>query len=156
MKHKQDSTADASGNRPAQEKAVRATHRYRAKTDPSRVYLLLEEKNPQMVGRYEAQARILASIDEIVRGLVILANVPPLTRFWYATYGRQVYALWRRNRGRLSSSEIALLEQRWTSRGLDPEVLIRVRLKVLESLDSPTSVRSGNQARTDNEAPHIA
>lgn len=125
---------DPQAEKRARDRVARAARKYRERTDPDRVALTLAEKSREMSYRYRAQAKALSRVDQTARGVADEARTPPLTRFWYLTYGRQVYALWRRARPGPAESELALLEQRWQTRGLDPLILGRVRVRVLEEL----------------------
>jgi hypothetical protein len=84
--------------------------------------------------RYAAQIRTLLLVEETVKSVTGAAGAPTIIQFWYLSFGKQVYGLWRRLKREDLSDGLAPVRAKWQARGLEPRMLEQVEQAVLELL----------------------
>ena len=111
-----------------------AVARYTAHTTAGKGSGAQQAKGRLMSERYGEQAVALDLVHESVRSVTNPAGVSVMNLFWYYSFGRQVYKLWRNTPPSCLESELESVRHRWQMRGLKPEVLAQVQAAVLKML----------------------
>lgn len=113
---------------------------WKTKYNPDRVSAILADKAESMREHHEAQTQVLCQVEKSVAEVTDAAGVPPMIRFWYTDFGREVYRIWRKIPSSCRETECGFAIRKWQVRGLDPAILDRVKgsvVKLLDSLDMP-------------------
>jgi hypothetical protein len=121
---------------PMVERLKRRVAKYEAKTTPERVARTFAARGPLMLDRYREQAEILSRVERAVAGVTDAAGVPAMMRFWYKGCGREVYRVWRTVPKSCQEVEYEVIRYKWTIRGLDPDLLGKVKAAVIELLEA--------------------
>ena len=117
-----------------------ALERFRSNVEPGRIGELYAAKRAAMAKRYQPHARAMRSVHVSVSRFCAEEAVPSVYRFWYLTFARELYGRWHRFHGQALELEVAAVVHKWTvARGLDAELLQRVRDVVLEVLEELSS-----------------
>lgn len=121
---------------PVVERIRRTVAKYEAKSMPERTTAILAAKSGLMRERYRAQAVMQGLVDKAVAEVTDAAGVPVMTRLWYKSFGREVSRIWRTMPTTCLEIEYDIVRYKWTARGLDPTLLVRVRVAVIELLEA--------------------
>jgi len=112
---------------------------WRIKTDTGKVKEVLDDMRPDMLKHYEAAVASLCEMETKARQTLNAAGVHTIMYVPYLSYARQLYKL-SRQQG-ISGESFALgaqvLLDKWANRGLDPDVLARIRTEVFDT-SAPT------------------
>lgn len=113
---------------------TRRIDRWKSKFTPARTADTLERIYDDMARRYEAATVELVAMEEQVRQVLNAAEVHTALYVPYLDFARQLYRL---TRGRhISGPSFALAAQvlleKWSARGLRPEVLASIRSDVFD------------------------
>ena len=114
-----------------------SSHRLMAwqiKTDTGKVKQILDDLRPDMLKHYEATVASLCEMETKARQTLNAAGVHTIVYVPYLSYARQLYKL-SRQQG-ISGESFALgaqvLLDKWAARGLNPDVLVRIRTEVFD------------------------
>ncbi len=140
--------ADSSPADPVGESIKRRVARWEAKYTPERVSAIIDAKSARMRERYRVQTEMLAHVDHRVSEVTDAAGVPVMMRIWYKDFGREVCRIWRTIPSSCQELEYDVIRYKWTARGLDPILLCRVRVAVVELLDSSNFPRKDDERLT--------
>jgi len=110
--------------------------RYDAKSTPERTTALLAAKAEGMREKYRVQAVMQGLVDHQVGEITDGAGIPVMTRIWYKSFGREVARIWRTMPSSCLELEYDVVRYKWTARGLDPILLVRVKVAVIELLEA--------------------
>jgi len=106
------------------------------KTDTAKVKQILDDLRPDMLKHYEAAAVSLCEMETKARQILNAAGVHTIMYVPYLSYARQLYKL-SRQKG-ISGESFALsaqvLLEKWANRGLDADVLARIRTEVFDAV----------------------
>jgi hypothetical protein len=127
---------DPGSSDPIVERIRRTVAKYEAKSMPERMTAILAAKSAEMQKRYREQACILGLVDHRVAEVTDAAGVPVMTRFWYKSFGREVSRIWRTMPTSCLEIEYDVVRYKWTARGLDPILLVKVKVAVIELLEA--------------------
>jgi hypothetical protein len=112
---------------------------WKIKTDTGRVKQILDAMRPDMLKHYEAAVASLSEMETKARQTLNAAGVHTIMYVPYLSYARQLYKL-SRQQG-ISGESFALgaqvLLDKWANRGLNPDVLARIRTEVFDAV-APT------------------
>jgi hypothetical protein len=112
---------------------------WKIKTDTGRVKQILDAMRPDMLKHYEAAVASLCEMETKARQTLNAAGVHTIMYVPYLSYARQLYKL-SRQQG-ISGESFALgaqiLLDKWANRGLNPDVLSRIRTEVFDAV-APT------------------
>uniref|UniRef100_A0A7C4CDJ2 Uncharacterized protein n=1 Tax=candidate division WOR-3 bacterium TaxID=2052148 RepID=A0A7C4CDJ2_UNCW3 len=112
--------------------AEQRVNNWNAKFDPGRAMAALATRRRQMLQRYAAAVVTLCAVEQEVKQVLNAAGVPTIDCVWYLDYGRELFRLSRRRK--LAGASLTLAAQvlldKWQRRGLDTEVLARIRAQV--------------------------
>jgi hypothetical protein len=120
---------------PVAERVERLMARYKAKTAPGRVAALFEAQGQSMRDNYRIQAEVMQKVEQAVADVTDAAGAPVMMRFWYKDYGREVYRIWRAVPTSCQEGEYEVVRYKWTVRGLNPELMDKVKAAVLALLE---------------------
>ncbi len=98
-----------------------------AKTEPDMVHQRLKALREAMRRHYEAEQAALWEVETRVRQVLHSADLPSILYPFYLDFGREVFARKRRLAGSSLVREVRVLLEKWVLRGLDRELLNRVR-----------------------------
>jgi len=112
--------------------SVRRRENWEVKYNLDRVKQTLEAKRASMAARYEAAVAGTVAAEIKVRETLNVCGVNTIHYVPYLNFGRQLYKLTtqRQIAGDSAAIEAQVLLEKWTKRGLDPEVLATVRTQV--------------------------
>ena len=112
---------------------------WQIKTDTGKVKQILDDLRPDMLKHYEAAVASLCEMETKARQTLNAAGVHTIMYVPYLNYARQLYKL-SRQQG-ISGESFALSAQvlldKWSARGLDPNVLAAIRTQVFDA-SAPT------------------
>jgi hypothetical protein len=112
---------------------------WQIKTDTGKVKQILDDLRPDMLKRYEAAVASLCEMEVKARQTLNAAGVHTIFYVAYLNYARQLYKL-SRQQG-ISGESFALgaqvLLDKWSARGLNPNVLASIRTQVFDA-SAPT------------------
>ncbi len=97
------------------------------KTEPDAVQERLKALRAAMIRHYQWEQAALWEVETKVRQVLNSADLPSILYPFYLDFGREVYARKRRLSGSSLVREVRVLLEKWVLRGLDREVLNRVR-----------------------------
>jgi hypothetical protein len=107
---------------------------WNAKFNTERTKQALDVMRPEMAQRYRAAVVALCEMESNVKILLNMYGVQTVLYVSYLNFGRQLYKLSRKRN--ISGNAFALAAQvligKWSSRGLDPEVLATIRTQVFD------------------------
>gem|GEM_PF-1181221 len=141
-------TANSPSGDPVGESIKRRVARWDAKYNPERLAALLAAKSELMGKRYAVQAEMLGRVDHRVSEVTDAAGVSVITRMWYKDFGREVSRIWRTIPSSCQELEYDVVRYKWTARGLDPILLVKVKAAVIELLDSSDFPRKDDEPRS--------
>ncbi len=108
--------------------------RWDKKFNVERTSKALEEMRPRMLANYAAAAAELCAMETKVKQVLDLSTVHTILYVPYLNFARRLYKLSRRRN--ISGDSFALaadvLLKLYAARGLDPEVLARIRTQVFD------------------------
>jgi hypothetical protein len=105
--------------------------KYNAKYSAANLTRDLTAKSALMTQRFAAQAPLVVAMETSVKQLCDGAGVSVIELPYYLCFGRELYALTRKEiSGETAAIEAALLIAKWTSRGLTSAVLQGIRTDV--------------------------
>ena len=133
---------------PVGENIKRRVARWEAKHTPARTAAILAAKGEQMRERYRVQAEMLGRVDHRVSEVTDAAGVSVMTRIWYKDFGREVCRVWRTIPSSCQELEYDVIRYKWTARGLDPILLVRIRVAVIELLEKSHFPRKQDERLT--------
>jgi len=122
--------------------------RWEAKYTPERTAAVLADKATLMRRRYQVQAEMLARIDHRVSEVTDAAGVSKMMRIWYKDLGREVFRIRRTIPSSCRELEYDVIRYKWTARGLDPILLTKVKVAVVELLDKSGLLHEGDKQLT--------
>ena len=122
--------------------------RWEAKYNPERTAAVLADKATLMRRRYQVQAEMLARIDHRVSEVTDAAGVSKMMRIWYKDFGREVFRIRRTIPSSCRDLEYDVIRYKWTARGLDPILLTKVKVAVVELLDKSGLLHEGDKQLT--------
>jgi len=112
---------------------------WQVKTDTGKVKAILDDLRPDMLKHYEAAVASLCEMETKARQTLNAAGVHTIMYVPYLSYARQLYKLSRQQS--ISGESFALgaqvLLDKWSARGLDPNVLAAIRTQVFDA-SAPT------------------
>ena len=112
---------------------------WQIKTDTGRMKETLDTLRPDMLKRFEAAVVSLCEMETKARQTLNAAGVPTIMYVPYLNYALQLYKLSRQQR--ISGESFALSAQvlldKWSARGLNPNVLAAIRTQVFDA-SAPT------------------
>jgi len=119
---------------------VRRKENWEAKYNLDRVKQTLEAKRAKMAEHYEAAIAAMCSRETKVRETLNACGVNTIQYVPYLNFGRQLYKLTtqREIAGDSAAIEAQVLLEKWARRGLDPDVLTKVRTDVF-NIPAPPS-----------------
>ena len=85
---------------------------------------------------YAVQAEILGRVDQRISEVIDAVGVSVIVRIWYKCYGREVTRIWRTLLSSSQELEYDIVRYKWTARGLDPILLVKVKAAVIEFLEA--------------------
>jgi hypothetical protein len=105
------------------------------KTDTTRMKETLDTLRPDMLKRYEAAVTSLCEMEVKARQTLNAAGVHTIFYVAYLNYARQLYKLSRQKgiSGESFALQAQVLLDKWSSRGLDPAILARIRTEVFDA-----------------------
>jgi len=105
------------------------------KTDTTRMKQTLDTLRPDMLKRYEAAVTSLCEMEVKARQTLNAAGVHTIFYVAYLNYARQLYKLSRQKgiSGESFALQAQVLLDKWSSRGLDPAILARIRTEVFDA-----------------------
>jgi hypothetical protein len=114
--------------------ATKRLESWQAKYSPELTKATLDARFAAMSRRYEAAVTALCSMETQVKQVLDAAGAHTILYVSYLDYARQLYKL---SRGReISGESFALaaevLRQKWAARGLDSDLLGRIRTQVFD------------------------
>ena len=102
-----------------------------AKFDTTRIKATLDAKRPAMLASVTATYPMIAAMELQVKQVCDGAGVPTIQYPFYLCFGREMWALSRKDiSGESLAQEAAILITKWTSRGLTQAVLQGIRTDV--------------------------
>ena len=102
-----------------------------AKFDTTRIKATLDAKRPAMLASVTATYPMIAAMELQVKQVCDGAGVPTIQYPFYLCFGREMWALSRKDiSGESLALEAAILVSKWTSRGLTAAVLQGIRTDV--------------------------
>jgi len=110
---------------------MRRNSHWLAKTDPKRVFEILEQLRTDMSRRHEYEQALLYASELKARQCLNTANVPTMLYIFYLNFAREVYRLKKRFAGDSLEREVNVLLEKWVARTLDRTVLERIRYEVM-------------------------
>ncbi len=114
--------------------ATRRLGQWRSKFTPERVKSVLAASYEEIVRRYAAAVGDLCLVEEKTREVLNLCGVHTVLYVPYLDFARQLHRLSRKRR--IAGTSLALAAQvlleKWQSRGLNPDVLARIRTEVFD------------------------
>ena len=112
---------------------------WKIKTDTGKVKEILDDLRPDMLKHYEAAVASLCETETKARQTLNAAGVHTIMYVPYLSYARQLYKL-SRQQG-ISGESFALVAKvlldKWAARGLNPDMLARIRTEVFDAV-APT------------------
>jgi hypothetical protein len=109
---------------------------WQIKTDTSRMKQTLDTLRPYMLKRYEAAVASLCEMETKARQTLNAAGVHTIMYVQYFSYARQLYKLSRQQgiSGESFALSAQVLLEKWANRGLDTDVLARIRTEVFDAV----------------------
>ena len=108
---------------------------WQIKTDTGKVKAILDDLRPDMLKHYEAAVASLCEMETKARQTLNVAGVHTIMYVPYLNYARQLYKLSRQQS--ISGESFALSAQvlldKWSARGLNPNVLAAIRTQVFDA-----------------------
>ena len=105
--------------------------KWNAKYDTTRVKAILDEMRPTMLANVTAVFPMITAMELQVKQVCDGAGVPIIQYPFYLNFGRQIWALSRKEvSGESLAQESAILITKWTARGLQGPVLQAIRTDV--------------------------
>ncbi len=102
-----------------------------AKYNTERIKATLDDKRPGMLANVTAVFPMIASMELQVKQVCDGAGVPTIAYPFYLCFGREVWALSRKDiSGESLAQEAAILIAKWVARGLTQSVLQAIRTDV--------------------------
>jgi hypothetical protein len=141
-------TANPSPTDPVAESIRRRVARWEAKNTPERTAAILAAKGEQMRERYRVQAEMQGRVEHRVSEVTDAAGISVMTRIWYKDFGREVCRIWRTIPSSCQELEYDVIRYKWTARGLDPILLVKVKVAVIELLETSGFPRKGGALLT--------
>jgi len=137
--------AGAAPEDPVGESIKRRVARWEAKYTPERMAAILGAKAERMRERFRVQTEILGRVEHRVSEVTDAAGVSVIVRMWYKDFGREVCRIWRTIPSSCQELEYDVVRYKWTARGLDPILLCRVKVAVIELLETSGFPRKGEE-----------
>jgi len=112
---------------------------WKIKTETGKVKAILDDLRPDMLKHYEAAVASLCEMETKVRQTLNAAGVHTIVYAPYLSNARQLYRL-SRQQGISGESFVLgaqVLLDKWANRGLNPDVLARIRTEVFDA-STPT------------------
>jgi hypothetical protein len=120
---------------PVGERIKRRVARWDVKYNPERIAAILAAKSERMHENYAVQAEILGRVDHRVSEVIDAVGVSVIVRIWYKAYAREVTKIWRTIPSSCQELEYDVVRYKWTARGLDPILLVKVKVAVIKLLE---------------------
>jgi hypothetical protein len=96
-----------------------------------RINAILTEKRPSMLQNMSAVVPLIAAMEQQVKQVCDAAGVPTIQYPFYLCFGREIWALTRKDiSGESMAIEAATLIAKWVARGLTTAVLQAIRTDV--------------------------
>jgi hypothetical protein len=133
---------------PVGESIKRRVARWEAKYTPERMAAILGAKGELMRERFRVQTEMLGRVEHRISEVTDAAGVSVIVRMWYKDFGREVCRIWRTIPSSCQELEYDVIRYKWTARGLDPILLCKVRVAVVELLETSGFPRKGEEPRT--------
>ena len=110
---------------------ARRVENWDAKFDTTVIKTTLDKKRPKMLEHVSSVQPLLAAMEQQVKQVCDLAGVPTIQYPFYLCFGREMWALTRKDiSGESMAIEAATLIAKWTARGLTQAVLPSIRTGV--------------------------
>ena len=117
---------------------TRRIAKWNAKFDTTRVKATLDDLRPAMLANVTAVFPMITAMELQVKQVCDGAGVPTIQYPFYLTFGREIWALTRKEvSGESLALEAATLIAKWTARGLTQAVLQAIRTDVF-NVAAPT------------------
>ena len=140
---------------PVAERIRRQVARWETKYTPERISAILAAKREQMRENYRVQAEMQGRVDHRVSEVTDAAGVSVITRIWFKTYGREVGRIWRTIPSSCRELEYDVIRYKWTARGLDPILLVRVKTAVIGLLEASGFPRKNDEPRSGQRTTDV-
>ena len=133
---------------PVLERVERRVAKYQAKTTPERMSALFASKAERMRERYRSQALVQECVDQAVAGVTDAEGVSVMMRICYKSYGREICRVWRTVPSGSQEVEYEAVRYKWNIRGLNPDILGKVKAAVVEMLEAAGFPRKDDEPLT--------
>jgi hypothetical protein len=132
---------------PVGESIKRRIANWEAKYTPEFTSAILAAKAGGMRERYAVQAEILGRVDQRISEVIDAVGVSVIVRVWYKDFGREVTRIWRTILSSSQELEYDIVRYKWTARGLDPILLVKVKAAVIEFLEASGFPRKDDEPK---------
>src|SRR5512136_2386757 len=110
---------------------ARRIENWDAKYDTAAIKATLDKKRPKMLEHVSAVVPLMAAMEQQVKQVCDLGGVPTIQYPFYLCFGREMWALTRKDiSGESLAQEAATLIAKWVARGLTQAVLQSIRTDV--------------------------
>ena len=110
---------------------VKRISKWNAKYNTERIKAMLDEMRPTMLANVTAVFPLIASMEMQVKQTIDAAGVPTTDYPGYLAFGREVWALTRKDiSGESLAQAVAILIAKWVARGYTQSVLQAIRTDV--------------------------
>ena len=110
---------------------ARRIENWDAKFDTTVIKTTLDKKRPKMLEHVSSVQPLLAAMEQQVKQVCDLAGVPTIQYPFYLCFGREMWALTRKDiSGESMALEAATLIAKWVARGLTQSLLQAIRSEV--------------------------
>jgi len=130
---------------PVGESIKRRVAGWEVKYNPERIAAILAAKSERMRESYAVQAEMLGRVDHRISEVIDAVGVSVIVRMWYKDFGREVCRIWRTIPSSSQEVEYDVVRYKWTARGLDPILLVKVKAAVIELLEASDFPRKDDE-----------
>ena len=134
---------------PVGERIKRRIANWEAKYTPEFTSAILAAKSGRMRERFRVQTEMLGRVEHRISEVTDAAGVSVIVRMWYKDFGREVTRIWRTIPSSSQEVEYDVVRYKWTARGLDPILLVKVKAAVIEFLEASGFPRKDDEPRTE-------
>jgi len=129
-------TTNSSPDDPVGERIKRRIANWEAKYTPESTSAILAAKSGRMRERFRVQTEMLGRVEHRISEVIDAVGVSVIVRMWYKDFGREVCRIWRTIPSSSQEVEYDIVRYKWTARGLDPILLVKVKAAVIEFLEA--------------------
>jgi hypothetical protein len=124
------------GVKPADQRAFK----YKLKQDPAHIAKINTKQQDRMLAKHEAAQQDLEGLELAAKQVLGLAGVHTCMFINYLNFIRECWSLHRRFDSEALCVEVAVIQLKWKVRGLDNDVLARLRFEVLNINEPKTPI----------------